>query len=86
MRYVTKVENDRIVNSRFIFFTEDTFYKYDEVELIRNSYLLCYSGDKESLINEDLDLVINESDQTIIPITQHAVGYVRALFDNCCTL
>ncbi len=43
-------------------------FKYDEVELVKDKYLLCYIGNYESLINEDLDVVINSSDQTIIPM------------------
>jgi len=43
-------------------------FNYDEVELVKDKYLLCYSGDYESLINPDLDLIINSSDQTIIPM------------------
>lgn len=43
-------------------------FTYDEVELVKGTYLLCYSGDYESLINENLDIVINSSDQTIIPM------------------
>ncbi len=43
-------------------------FKFDEVELVKDNYLLCYSGNLESLINEDLGIVINSSDQTIIPM------------------
>ncbi|MEQ9424359.1 MAG: WG repeat-containing protein [Cyclobacteriaceae bacterium] len=46
----------------------DLNFKYDEVELVKNDHLLCFSGDSESLINSDLDIIINESDQTIIPM------------------
>ncbi len=43
-------------------------FKFDEVELVKDKYLLCYSNDFESLLNEDLGVVINSSDQTIIPM------------------
>ncbi len=43
-------------------------FKYDEVELVKGEYLLCYAEDNESLIDPNLDIVINSSDHTIIPL------------------
>ena len=43
-------------------------FKFDELELVKDRYLLCFSGDHESLINEELEVVIEASDHTIIPM------------------
>ncbi|MDA0194072.1 MAG: WG repeat-containing protein [Bacteroidetes bacterium] len=43
-------------------------FRYDEVELVKNDYLLCYSGKRESLLNKNLQKIISESEQTILPL------------------
>ncbi len=43
-------------------------FRYDEVELVKNDYLLCYSGKRKSLLNKDLQEIISASEQTILPL------------------